>query len=48
MEKRLEDLNQIGAEIRTDKSDKSRTLLLASAVKVISDALRKLKKPRCG
>jgi len=48
MEKRLEDLNQIGNDIRTNESNKSRTLLLASAVNAISDALQKLKKPKCG
>lgn len=44
MDKRLDELNQIGTEIRKSQSNESRTLMLAKAFKLLSDALKKRKK----
>lgn len=44
MDKRLDELNQIGTEIRKNQSNESRTLMLAKAFRLLSDALKKRKK----
>ena len=44
MNKRLDELNQIGTEIRKSQSNEARTLMLSKAFKLLSDALKKIKK----
>ncbi|WP_282773985.1 hypothetical protein [Phaeodactylibacter xiamenensis] len=44
MNKRQEKLNQIDAEIRTNQSNADRTFLLARALKVLGEVLKKRKK----
>lgn len=44
MDKRLDELNQIDTEIRKSQSNETRTLMLAKAFRLLSDALKKRKK----